>query len=88
LCGALAEAGFKCTPPEGAYYVLADFSALSTLPDDEFAKELTARHGVAPVPGSSFYSKPELGRKEVRFAFCKTDELLHEAATRLKKLKD
>jgi len=88
LCGALVEAGFKCTPPEGAYYVLADFSALSTLPDDEFAKQLTAEHGVAPVPGSSFYSRPEMGRKEVRFAFCKTDDLLQEAARRLKKLKD
>ncbi|HYK11828.1 MAG TPA: aminotransferase class I/II-fold pyridoxal phosphate-dependent enzyme [Gemmatimonadales bacterium] len=88
LCGALMEAGFTCTPPEGAYYVLADFSALSNLPDDEFAKRLTAEHGVAPVPGSSFYSKPEMGRKEVRFAFCKTDDMLREAATRLKKLKD
>jgi len=88
LCGALVEAGFKCRPPEGAYYVLADFSALSTLPDDEFARQLTAEHGVAPVPGSSFYSKPEMGRKEVRFAFCKTDDMLQEAARRLKKLKD
>ena len=88
LCGALVEAGFKCTPPEGAYYVLADFSALSTLRDDEFAKRLTAEHGVAPVPGSSFYSKAEMGRKEVRFAFCKTDDMLQEAAKRLKKLKD
>ncbi len=88
LCGALVEAGFKCTPPEGAYYVLADFSALSPLPDDEFAKRLTAEHGVAPVPGSSFYSRPAMGRKEVRFAFCKTDDMLREAAKRLKKLKD
>ena len=86
LCGALVEAGFTCTPPEGAYYVLADFSALSPLPDDQFAKRLTAQHGVAPVPGSSFYSKPESGRKEVRFAFCKTDDLLEEAARRLKRL--
>ena len=88
LCGALVEAGFRCTPPEGAYYVLADFSALSTLPDDEFAKRLTSVHGVAPVPGSSFYSRPELGRKEVRFAFCKTDDLLQEAARRLKAVRD
>jgi len=87
LCGALVQAGFRCRPPEGAYYVLTDFSALSDLPDDEFAKWLTAEHGVAPVPGSSFYSRPELGRKEVRFAFCKTDDLLQEAARRLTSLK-
>src|SRR5436853_1670992 len=34
LHGALVAAGFKCRPPEGAYYILADFSALSDLADD------------------------------------------------------
>jgi aminotransferase len=83
MCGALREAGFSLTPPQGAYYVLADFSRLSDLPDDEFAVWLTKEIGVAPVPGSSFYSKPEMGRKLVRFAFCKTEPMLTEAATRL-----
>ncbi|HWZ28759.1 MAG TPA: aminotransferase class I/II-fold pyridoxal phosphate-dependent enzyme [Gemmatimonadales bacterium] len=87
LCGALLQAGFKCTPPEGAYYVMADFTGLSELTDVEFAQCLTAEHGVAPVPGSSFYSKPEMGRNEVRFAFCKTDDLLQEAARRLKSVR-
>jgi aspartate/methionine/tyrosine aminotransferase len=82
-CGALRGAGFSLTPPQGAYYVLADFSRLSDLPDDEFAVWLTKEVGVAPVPGSSFYSKPEMGRKLVRFAFCKTEPMLTEAATRL-----
>ena len=84
LCEALVAAGFRCTPPEGAYYVLVDFSALSALPDDEFALWLTKEIGVAPVPGSSFYSRPELGRKLVRFAFCKTDDVLQQAAERLR----
>jgi len=84
LCGALSAAGFRCTPPAGAYYVMADFSALSPLPDDQFAAWLTAEHGVAPVPGSSFYSRPELGRTIVRFAFCKTMEMLEAAAKRLR----
>ena len=87
LCGALLTAGFRCTPPEGAYYVMADFSGLSDLPDVEFARQLTVTHGVAPVPGSSFYSRPELGKTQIRFAFCKTDDLLREAAHRLTKLK-
>jgi len=87
LCGALSAAGFRCTPPAGAYYVMADFSALSPLPDDQFAAWLTAEHGVAPVPGSSFYSRPELGRAIVRFAFCKTMEMLQEAAKRLRAVK-
>lgn len=83
LCGALDRAGFRLTPPDGAYYVLADFSALSDLDDVAFSQWLTRRHGVAPVPGSSFYSRAEMGRRIVRFAFCKTDEMLEEAARRL-----
>src|SRR5437660_1076006 len=84
LCSALVAAGFHCTPPEGAYYVLADFSDLSDLSDQEFALWLTREVGVAPVPGSSFFSQPELGRKLVRFAFCKTTDMLEEAARRIR----
>jgi aminotransferase len=84
LCSALVKAGFRCTPPAGAYYVLTDFSALSDLPDDRFAEWLTVEHGVTPVPGSSFYSSPEMGRRQVRFAFCKTLPMLEEAAQRLR----
>jgi len=83
LCEGLVSAGFRLTPPEGAYYVLADFSGLSDLPDDEFSHWLTREIGVAPVPGSSFYSRPELGRHLVRFAFCKTEETLQMAVGRL-----
>lgn len=83
LMRGLHAAGFTCTAPEGAYYVLADFAALSDQPDDVFAAWLTQEIGVAPVPGSSFYSRPELGRRQVRFAFCKTLDLLSEAARRL-----
>ncbi len=84
LHDALIQAGFNCQPPEGAYYILADFSELSDLPDDAFARWLTCEAGVAPVPGSSFFSHPELGRKLVRFAFCKTEEQLREAGERLR----
>jgi aminotransferase len=87
LCAALAAAGFRCTPPAGAYYVMADFSTLSDLPDDRFAAWLTEEHGVAPVPGSSFYSRAELGRTQVRFAFCKTTDMLEAAASRLAAVK-
>jgi aminotransferase len=80
---ALEEAGFRFSVPEGAYYVLADFSELSSLPDDEFARWLTREIGVAPVPGSSFYHDPALGRRLVRFAFCKKLETLERAGERL-----
>jgi aminotransferase len=84
LCRALTEAGFACRPPEGAYYVLADFSGLSTEDDRVFSIRLTREAGVAPVPGSSFFSEPERGRSLVRFAFCKRVETLEEAGERLR----
>ena len=87
LCRALVDSGFRCTPPQGAYYVLADCSAITQQPDDKFSVWLTKEIGVAPVPGSSFFGRTEAGRHLVRFAFCKTEELLREAARRLARLK-
>jgi aspartate/methionine/tyrosine aminotransferase len=83
----LVEAGFRCTPPSGAYYILADFSALSEEQDDVFARRLARGaggvRGVASVPGSSFFHRPEDGRQFVRFAFCKRVETLKEASAAL-----
>ncbi len=42
--------------------------------------------GVATVPGSSFYSNKEDGRKYTRFAFCKTFDTLKRAEKRLRAL--
>ena len=67
--------------------MLADCSAISDLPDDDFSFWLTKEIGVAPVPGSSFFSRPELGRRLVRFAFCKTEDMLREAAHRLARIR-
>jgi aminotransferase len=83
LCRGLHDSGFKLREPEGAYYVIADFTDLSDLPDDEFARWLTIQHGVATVPGSSFYREPEMGRTWVRFAFCKKEETLRAAVEKL-----
>ncbi|HVI94293.1 MAG TPA: aminotransferase class I/II-fold pyridoxal phosphate-dependent enzyme [Anaeromyxobacter sp.] len=83
LVGALRAAGFRCAPPEGAYYVLADYGALSEQDDVAFARELVVSHGVACVPASSFFAAPDPGRRLVRFAFCKTDDVLAEAGRRL-----
>src|SRR5256712_236811 len=80
LCRALVDAGFRCTPPQGAYYVLADCSGVSELPDDEFSFWLTREIGVAPGPGPSLFRRPELGPRLVPLAVCKTQELLAGAA--------
>ncbi len=84
LVSALQEAGFRCRFPEGAYYVLADFSDLSDEDSMTFGKRLTAEAGVAPVPGGSFFSVPERGHSLARFVFCKRLETLHEAGERLR----
>lgn len=87
LCAVLKEQGFEFAMPEGAYFVLADFSPLSDLDDVTFAKWMTQEVGVATVPGSSFYSRKEDGRRFVRFAYCKKQETLEDAAQRLSRLR-
>ncbi len=83
LVAGLQDAGFRPSVPEGAYYTLCDTSAFGFPDDVSFARWLVAEIGVAAVPGSSFFSRPELGHSLVRFTFCKTEELLAEASHRL-----
>jgi len=83
LLPALELAGFRVFRPGGAYYVMADISTVSDLADVAFANALVAEPGVAAVPGSSFYSRPELGRDKIRFAFPKRLETLAVAGERL-----
>jgi aminotransferase len=83
LVSALETAGFRTFAPDGAYYVMTDISDLTDEDDVSFARRLTAAPGVATVPGSSFYSRSELGRTKIRFAFPKRLETLRAAAERL-----
>ena len=80
---ALRTAGFRCIPPAGAYYILADFSDISEEADTLFARDLARNAGVASVPGSSFFANPADGHTLVRFAFCKSESLLRQAGSRL-----
>ena len=86
LLPALEAAGFRTFRPDGAYYVMTDISRFGFRDDLEFTRHLVREVGVACVPGSSFYSRPELGSQQVRFCFCKKDETLDLAAERLQKL--
>jgi aminotransferase len=86
LLGALEEAGFRCFKPDGAYYIMTDISDFGFENDIKFTEHLVRNVGVAVVPGSSFYRRPELGAQQVRFCYCKRDETLESAAERLKKL--
>ncbi|MBD0326366.1 MAG: aminotransferase class I/II-fold pyridoxal phosphate-dependent enzyme [Pyrinomonadaceae bacterium] len=87
LVPALEAAGFRTFRPDGAYYIMTDISDFNFKSDVEFTRHLIRDIGVACVPGSSFYSRPEMGAQQVRFCFCKRDETLNAAAERLTKLR-
>ena len=86
LLPSLEAAGLRPFVPDGAYYVMVEIGAVTDEDDVTFARRLTANPGVASVPGSSFYSRPELGRSKVRFAFPKRNDTLAEAARRLQRI--
>jgi N-succinyldiaminopimelate aminotransferase len=83
LSGGLREAGFTVFDTAGTYFVVTDVTPLGFTDGAEFCWSLPERVGVAAVPVSVFCSDPELGRSLVRFAFCKRDEVLTEAVSRL-----
>jgi aspartate/methionine/tyrosine aminotransferase len=83
---ALRAAGFRVHKPAGAYYVMTDIRDLTDEDDVAYALHLIRDPGVASVPGSSFFSRPELGRTKLRFAFPKRLETLQAAAERLARL--
>jgi methionine aminotransferase len=81
----LSATPFRPRRSAGTYFQLADYSALSTLPDVEFARWLTVEHGVATIPVSVFYRDPPDTRL-VRFCFAKENATLDAAAARLRRL--
>jgi aspartate/methionine/tyrosine aminotransferase len=86
LFEALTTAGFKCRPPQGAYYIMADVSHFGFADDFAAADFMLDKVGIAAVPGSSFYHHRGLGRNILRFTFSKSDKTLTAAAERLKSL--
>ncbi len=87
LHAVLSEAGFKAYIPRGAYYMMTDISGFGFPDDLTFTRHLVKDVGIAAVPGSSFYSNAAQGAQQVRFAFCKKDATLDEAARRLLRVK-
>ncbi|HYV23288.1 MAG TPA: aminotransferase class I/II-fold pyridoxal phosphate-dependent enzyme [Candidatus Bathyarchaeia archaeon] len=83
LVRVLDDAGFSPTTPQGAYYVLCDIRPFGFDDDVAFAQWLVRDVGIAGVPGSSFFSRRDLGRHLIRFTFCKTADVLDEAGARL-----
>jgi N-succinyldiaminopimelate aminotransferase len=85
LVDTLRACGFDVAVPEGAYFALADFKALSDDDDRTFARHLIEHAGVAAIPPSAFYAVDKAaGRSLLRFAFCKQPATLNEADRRLR----
>lgn len=88
LSEVLSRIGFEVTKPQGAYYLFVDYrgvGALQGLTSVQAAMYLLKEVGVACVPGSNFYGNKdsfEAGRY-LRFAACRSDSDLEEAALRL-----
>lgn len=85
----LDAAGLSYVTPQGTYFVMADFSGVFDGDDIAFSRRLIEQVGVATIPPTSFYSAAHRhhGSKHVRFAFCKNDATLEQAAERLARLK-
>jgi aminotransferase len=85
LCDALEAAGLRPYVPDGAYYVLADIRKLDRPTAKEASMLLLERTKIASVPGTSFYADP-VGETLARFCFAKENDVLEEAAKRLRAL--
>ena len=87
LVGGLREIGFAATPPDGAYYLFADYRgvpALAAMSPMQAAMHLIEQAGVATVPGDNFYATGREGDRYLRFAFCRSLATLQEAIERLR----
>jgi N-succinyldiaminopimelate aminotransferase len=83
FCDGLARAGFEVYRPAGTYFITTDVRPLGYTDGMEFCRELPRRAGVVAIPSSVFYDNVEAGKSQVRFAFCKKQEVLAEALARL-----
>ncbi|MDP9444693.1 MAG: pyridoxal phosphate-dependent aminotransferase [Actinomycetota bacterium] len=85
LCAGLRAAGLQAFVPQGTYFVTTDIRGVGGTDGVEFCRSLPERCGVVAVPHQVFYDDVDAGRTLVRWAFCKRDEVLDEAAARLRR---
>jgi methionine aminotransferase len=80
---ALQGSRWKLLPSQGSFFQCMDYSEISAEKDVDLAERLTKEIGVASIPISVFYEQAPQDRI-LRFCFAKTDEVLLEAAKRLR----
>ena len=86
LAQGLSQTRFKPYACPGTFFMLADYSEISDLPEADFSIWLTKEHGVTVIPVSAFYADTEsvdANHSLVRFCFAKTDSTLDKAIEKL-----
>jgi len=71
--------GFRCAPPEGAFYAWVDVSEAG-LSAEEICRIMLEEAGVAAIPGAAF---GPAGSDYVRFSFASSNAVLKEAVERI-----
>jgi N-succinyldiaminopimelate aminotransferase len=87
MCDGLAAAGFEVYRPEGTYFITTDIRPFGEVSGLEFCRKLPYTAGVVAIPSVVFYDNADAGQFQVRFAFCKKEEVLTEALARLSVLR-
>jgi methionine aminotransferase len=82
---ALAGSAFKCTPTPSTYFQVVDYSDITNIDDTHFVRQLITKWGVASIPLSVFYEKPNHA-KRIRLCFAKSDEVIDQACARLSQI--
>ncbi|RNG22290.1 pyridoxal phosphate-dependent aminotransferase [Streptomyces botrytidirepellens] len=86
LADGLSDAGFTVFRPSGTYFITTDIRPLGESDGFAFCRSLPERCGIVAVPNAVFYDHQAQGAPFVRFAFCKREDVLKDAAARLKSL--
>jgi len=83
LCEGLGKLDVDVRVPEGTYFVTTDVRRLGWPDGRGFCLALPERAGVVAIPSQGFYDDKEEGRHLVRWAFCKTEDVIREGLARL-----
>jgi aspartate/methionine/tyrosine aminotransferase len=83
LLGIFRELSIPVLRPYGAYYMMIRIDGWGDEDDEALAMALVQKAGLAVVPGSSFYQRPEDGRDKVRICYAKSWETLRQVRERL-----
>ncbi len=80
----LTEMNLKFATPQGAYYIIVDFSHLGFEDDVAIAKRFLQDAKVAVVPGNSFYLDANRGKGKIRLCYALDKPTVQEAMLAMK----